>query len=78
MVEFADSVKNDAFARSHGICECRRANHRHTGGRCRARITRWGAVFNQDTVQMRGPQDSLENCVAMCVACHRGNPARKR
>jgi 5-methylcytosine-specific restriction protein A len=68
---FPDWVKDAAFRRSGGRCECRRSSHGHPFGRCSATITRYGAEFHHITSQAAGGPDTLENCEALCITCHR-------
>ena len=66
---FSESVKDAAFRRSGGQCECRRTTHRRIG-RCGTNITRYGAEYHHIVSQNAGGSDGLDNCEALCVTCH--------
>lgn len=65
---FSESVKDAAFKRSGGRCECTRSSHTNHTGRCPTTITRHSAEYHH--VDSTGP-DTLANCEALCVTCHR-------
>lgn len=70
---FSESVKDQAFARSGGRCECHRehpgANSApHHGGRCPRTFGRYGAWEAHHSVA--GGPDTLSNCEALCTTCH--------
>lgn len=67
---FSESIKDKAFKRSGGQCECKRTTHGHSG-RCKTRITRHGAEYHHVLSQSAGGTDGLENCEALCTTCHR-------
>ena len=64
---FSDSVKDDAFKRSGGRCECTRSSHTNHTGRCTTSITRHGAEYHHVD---SGGSDALGNCEALCTTCH--------
>jgi 5-methylcytosine-specific restriction endonuclease McrA len=70
---FPDSVKDAAFSRSAGRCECRRTSHAsHGKGRCKRTITRGRHTMHFHhvvSVDAGGP-DTLKNCEALCIPCH--------
>jgi 5-methylcytosine-specific restriction protein A len=69
---FSESVKDAAFRRSGGQCECKRTSHSsHWWGRCSTAITRHGAEYHHIISQDAGGSDGLENCEALCVPCHK-------
>lgn len=69
---FSESVKDDAFKRSGGRCECKRQSHTHHGaGRCNNTITRHGAEYHHVVSQLAGGADTLANCEALCITCHK-------
>lgn len=75
---FPEPVKDAAFQRSGGQCECRRsATHSHNQ-RCTARITRYGAEYHHVTAQSVGGHDGLSNCEVLCVPCHKGTDSYGR
>ncbi len=72
---FSERIKDAAFVRSGGRCECRRL-HRgmaapHHGARCSATFTRHGhwEANHKTAVRSDGP-DSLSNCEVLCEPCH--------
>ena len=70
---FPESVKDQAFARSGGRCECTRQHPNsptapHHGGRCSTTFTRHGAWEAHHAVA--GGLDTLSNCEAVCLTCH--------
>lgn len=70
---FPDSVKDAAFVRSSGRCQCRRIEHRHPDGRCTNSVARsgvGGAEFNHVQSQQVGGADTLANCEVLCTPCH--------
>ena len=75
---FPQSVKDRAFKRSGGRCECRRVSHDHRN-RSRRRLTRCPTTITSRNVQYHhvhaeslGGPDTLSNCEALCTPCHRG------
>ena len=68
---FSDSVKDEAFKRSGGRCECTRAHPSHSGRRCATTFTRHGRwEAHHKTAVASGGTDSLSNCEALCIPCH--------
>lgn len=74
---FPESIKDLAFARARGRCECRRSRHGH-GLRCGALLTRSIARFHHVTAQSVGGGDGLSNCEVLCVGCHADTPSYGR
>ena len=72
MGEFSQSVKDQAFARSGGRCECHREHTGkdapHHGGRCPKTFTKYG-TWHAHHISKDGP-DTLSNCEALCIPCH--------
>jgi len=73
---FSETVKDQAFARSGGRCECTRAHNGmiapHHGLRCTKTFTRYGRWEAHHIVaESRGGSDTLSNCEALCPDCHR-------
>ena len=72
---FADSVIRDAWRRSGGRCECKRAGHVHTG-RCpkqlspRRRGSELAGGWEAHHVVANGG-DTLSNCEILCQSCHK-------
>jgi hypothetical protein len=69
-MEFPDSVKDAAFRRSGGQCECMNTSHSHTG-RCKTTITRNSAQYRGVPVNPRAGAETLVNCEVLCVTCHK-------
>jgi 5-methylcytosine-specific restriction endonuclease McrA len=69
---FSDSVKDSAFQRSGGVCECRRSAHTaHSSGRCATVVLRHTAEYHHVTAASVGGSDSLSNCEVLCLTCHK-------
>jgi hypothetical protein len=70
---FSESVKDQAFARSGGRCECHRQHlgltAPHHGGRCPRTLTRYGGQWEAHHITAGGP-DTLSNCEVLCLTCH--------
>jgi 5-methylcytosine-specific restriction endonuclease McrA len=72
---FSESVVKQAWDRSGGKCECKRAAHGHTG-RCNHTLL-WSSQ-GKDTdfgweahhINANGP-DTLSNCEILCQTCHK-------
>ena len=65
---FSDHVKNAAYRRAGGTCQCRRSICGHRG-RCNKSLANgWHA--HHVTSVAAGGADTLANCEALCVACH--------
>jgi hypothetical protein len=69
-MEFPDSVKDAAFRRSGGQCECTSSMHSHTG-RCKTTLTRSSAQYKRVPVNPKASADTLANCEVLCVTCHK-------
>jgi 5-methylcytosine-specific restriction endonuclease McrA len=67
---FTDSIKDAAFRRAGGKCECVRKNHAHKG-RCAKPLTRSTAQFHHIHAQSMGGHDGLSNCEVLCLTCHK-------
>ena len=65
---FSQQVKDDAWRRAGGKCECTRSTCRHHTGRCNAALNKWHA--HHKVSQNAGGADTLNNCEALCVQCH--------
>ena len=63
---FSDSVKNAAFRRAGGRCECRRRVCGHAGRCSKSLANGWHA--HHITSQAAAGADTLSNCEALCVA----------
>jgi hypothetical protein len=71
---FPDSIKQAAYERAGGRCECTRGhegqmNVFHRGGRCPTNVPQsggWEAHYVS-----AGGGDTLENCEVLCARCAR-------
>lgn len=67
---FSEETKNKAYQRAGGKCECTMKCSHHSVSRCDAQLRgEWHA--HHRTAIAAGGDDSLGNCIAMCVTCHR-------
>lgn len=71
-MEFPQYVKDQAFVRSGGRCECNR-DHKgqyapHHGGKCPNTFTKNGA-WHAHHISANGPA-ILSNCEVLCIRCH--------
>ena len=70
MSDFPEPIKDAAFKRSKGRCECLRKTHKwHRVGRCKTTIGRRRNV-NYHHIRAKGA-DTLANCEALCLRCHK-------
>jgi len=74
---FSESVKDQAFRRSGGRCECTRREHSHYGA-CNSPLSRYSAEFHHVTAQSVGGSDGLSNCEVLCHTCHVGTDSYGR
>jgi 5-methylcytosine-specific restriction endonuclease McrA len=66
---FPQDVKDRAYRRAGGKCECARTVCGHKG-RCNASLADgWHA--HHVTSQDAGGSDGIENCEALCIPCHK-------
>jgi 5-methylcytosine-specific restriction endonuclease McrA len=76
---FSDAIKDSAFARSGGRCECKRSAHQaHAGLRCTTVLTRHSAEYHHVTAVDAGGSDGLSNCEVLCRPCHLLTPSYGR
>jgi len=74
---FSEEVRDQAFTRSGGRCECHRQHQDltapHHGGRCPTTFTRHGGMWETHHIVAvsAGGSDTLSNCEVLCLACHR-------
>lgn len=67
---FSQTVKDQAYIRAGGMCECTRTGCGHKG-RCYASLsTRSGWHAHHIHADSKGGADTLSNCEALCVDCH--------
>lgn len=73
---FSETVKEQAFVRSGGRCECQRVHQGltapHHGGRCPKTFTRYGGQWeaHHKVAESAGGLDTLANCEVLCITCH--------
>jgi 5-methylcytosine-specific restriction endonuclease McrA len=67
-VPFPQSVKDAAYRRAGGRCQCTRWTCGHSGRCNRSLQSGWHA--HHITSQEAGGADTLANCEALCVPCH--------
>ncbi len=66
---FSEAVKEAARQRAGGRCECTMKGCSHHTGRCNAQLRGdWHA--HHRTAVASGGDDTVGNCVAMCIPCH--------
>jgi 5-methylcytosine-specific restriction endonuclease McrA len=69
--EFSRATRRDALRRSGQRCEAVGPLYGHVAGhRCNADLA-YGVEFDHVLEATLGGDASLENCAAICVACHR-------
>ena len=74
---FSQKVKDAAYRRAGGRCECTMMVCAHHTGRCNAALqVGWHA--HRRTTGLAEDGDTLRNCVAMCATCHRNAPSYSR
>lgn len=62
---FPQSVKDAAYKRAGGKCECKRSVCGHTGRCNKSLVIGWHAHH----INSNGPA-TLSNCEALCIDCH--------
>lgn len=73
---FSEAIRDQAFARSGGRCECHRQHNGldapHHGGRCPRTFTRYGGQWEAHHIVsvLAGGPDTLSNCEVLCIPCH--------
>jgi 5-methylcytosine-specific restriction protein A len=66
--EFTKAVKRDAFLRANGACE---------NPNCGARLSVGKFHYDHDTPDGLGGEPTLDNCVVLCVPCHRAKTSKR-
>lgn len=71
-MRFSEHIKNQAWTRAHGTCECTRPGCPHHTGRCGAPLLAgmWHAHARVSTYA--GGEDTSENCEVLCEHCDSG------
>lgn len=78
-MEFSEKVLREAFSRSGGRCECRRASHPHGDRRCPKTLS-WALRgkepdgWEAHPIEAKGP-DTAGNCEILCFSCFRATSA---
>lgn len=70
--EFSKQVRRDAFARAAGLCE-----GKPYGERCSVKLTIGKFHYDHDIPDGLGGEPTLDNCVVLCIACHRDKTTKK-
>lgn len=70
--EFSKQVRRDAFMRAKGQCE-----GKPYGERCCVRLTLGKYHYDHDIPDALGGEPVLENCVVLCIACHKDKTVTK-
>lgn len=74
--EFVKQTKREALRRSGGQCEARGTMYGlPLGMRCFAPLG-YGVEFDHVILDANSKDNSLENCAAVCVKCHKWKTAR--
>ena len=69
--EFSKPTKREALRRSGGLCEAVGSMYGlDEGHRCRAPLG-YGVEFDHVILDANSKDNSLENCAAVCVKCHK-------
>ena len=69
--EFSRTTRRNALSRSGGLCEASGTRFGLPAGqRCNAPLG-YGVEFHHDTEAEYGGDNSLGNCLAVCLPCHR-------
>ncbi|MEP7234922.1 MAG: hypothetical protein ABI778_06470 [Ignavibacteriota bacterium] len=68
-MEYPQLIKDQAYKRSTGKCECTRTTHTHTG-RCNTKMGQQNWYVHSKS-SLRSREDiSLENAEVICSPCH--------
>lgn len=73
--EFAKQTKRDALKRSGGKCEAIGGMYGLALGRCNAPLA-YGVEFDHVILDANSKDNSLENCAAVCIKCHKWKTAK--
>lgn len=68
-MSFTAGIKDEAFSRCRGRCECRRTEHSHRGGRCDRSVTRHTAQYHPIAEGETVNRDTAQNCRVLCPHC---------
>ena len=67
---FQKQTKRDALKRAKGHCEAIGGMYGLALGRCNAPLG-YGVEFDHIVLDANSKDNSLENCAAVCIRCHR-------
>ena len=70
--EFSKQVRRDAFMRANGQCE----GHPY-GERCPVKLQIGRYHYDHDIPDALGGDPTLENCVVLCIACHKDKTSKR-
>lgn len=74
--EFKKETKRLALKRSGGFCEANSSLYGITNGqRCLAPLA-YGVEFDHIVLEANSHDNSLENCAAVCIKCHKRKTAK--
>ncbi len=74
--EFSKPVKREALKRSHGLCEATGVMYGlKPNATCGASLAH-GVNFDHIILEANSHDNSLENCAAVCIPCHRVKTAK--
>lgn len=71
--EFPKRVKRDAFARANGFCE----GTPYGDERCPVKLTIGKYHYDHDIPDGLGGEPILDNCVVLCIACHKDKTTKR-
>jgi 5-methylcytosine-specific restriction endonuclease McrA len=68
---FSEETKETARLNAGGKCVCSRKTCTHHTGRCNATLTADNYHAHHKTAVASGGNDTLSNCEALCIRCHK-------
>lgn len=71
--EFSKQVRRDAFLRANGQCE----GKPYGNERCPCKLQVGRFHYDHDIPDALGGEPALENCVVLCIACHRDKTGKQ-
>ena len=75
-LEFTAATKREAFARSAGICECRRIPWLNRPEGCGVKLVAGGIFYEHINPDQIRQDNSLHNAAVLCKTCWRENSPR--
>lgn len=72
---FKKQTKRDALTRSGGLCEASGPMYGLSAERCNAPLG-YGVEFDHVILDANSKDNSLENCAAVCIKCHKWKTAK--